>query len=336
MGDVAAGVTVSFEGLSPVRWTWSKKCGGKDNKGLMVTGGFHNDKAVVQGRARWDESYVVGTDAAKTKFALFLDPLSEESSLRISTPEARGRGSCSARVTSPITPGTVISSGVAAAAAVHYECNRHGPCIVDVEVPFDPPMAPFRPTRWSYTKLCGGTQLGVDVEADTAGKKTEIATDGAQVSGPDAVELFVDPEVNDHKVYVVNDKARSDEEEVKVQQLRVSCLDSLRCGASIKGEVPRLLSSSKATELDVGYSCRTSGSSVVQLFIETEGHDPIKLHWTKDCSVWTDSFPGVMLQAFISCLILSCSCVGCCHMCSVKGEWDESYAEGEYEGEEEE
>lgn len=331
IGDVNAMLTLNFEGLSPVSWSWHKKCGGEENSALMITGGYDNQKVMVQGVPRWDESHVIGTTTPKTKFALFVDPLSSENEIVISKPEATGRGSCSVTVSSPITTGTQLFGGTAGAAAVHYHCHSHGQCVVDVQVPFFPPMAPYRPAKFSLTKLCGGRAMGLDVDADTAGNKTHLATDGAPTYGTE--ELFVDPAVSNHKVFLINDMDRSDSKEVKIQRLQLQCLDSVRCVAAINGDLPRLIRGDKAANLDIGYTCLTSGSSLVQLLLEVEGHDPMKLHWTKDCSVWTDSMPGVMLFTFIGCLIVSCSCVGCMSMCSSKEGYEEEWEEG---GEEEE
>lgn len=331
-GDINPTLTVNMEGLSPVTWSWKKTCGGEDNNALMITGGYDNAKVMVQGVPRWDESNVVGTTVPKTKFALFVDPLSSENEIVISKPEATGRGACSATVSSPITTGTTLYSGAAGAAAVHYHCHSHGQCIIDVEVPFFPPMAPYRPAKFAYTKLCGGRAMGLDVDAETAGNKTKLATDGAVAYGMD--ELFVDPAVSNHKVFLVNDVERSDSPEVKIYRLQLQCLDTIRCHAAIENEVPKLIRGDKAANLDIGYTCLTSGSSLVQLLLEVEGHDPMKLQWTKDCSVWTDSLPGVMLFTFVACCLTACACVGCMNMCSPKEGYEEEYyeEEGEEEG----
>lgn len=331
MGDVKPVLTINMEGLSPVTWAWHKKCGGKTNNALMITGGKDNDKVMVQGLPRWDESHVVGTTVPKTKFALFVDPVSTEPEIVISKPLATGRGACSVTVSSPIGTGTTLYEGTAGAAAIHYQCHAHGQCVIDVEVPFFPPMAPYKPAKYSYTKLCGGRAMGLDVDAETAGNKTHLATDGAPTYGSN--ELFVDPEVSSHKIFLVNDVERSDTPEVKVQRLQLQCLDSARCLAAVNGDLPRLISADKAANLDVGYTCLTSGSSIVQLLVDVEGHDTMKLQWTKDCSVWTDSLPGVMLITFAICLLCSCACVGCMSMCSPKEGYEEEWEE---EGEAEE
>merc|ERR1719313_984814 len=173
--------------------------------------------------------------------------------------------------------------------------------------------------------------MGLDVDAETAGNKTHLATDGAATYGIE--ELFVDPAVSSHNVFLINDAERSDTPEVKIQRLQLQCLDSVRCSASIYGDVPRIIRADKAANLPIGYTCLTSGSSLVQLLLEVEGHDSMKLQWTKDCSVWTDSLPGVMLFTFIGCLIVSCSCIGCMSMCSSKEGYEEEWEEGEEEGE---
>lgn len=331
MGPINPVLTINMEGLSPVAFGWSKSCGGKFNDALMITGGYDNEKVMVQGVPRWDEQKVVGTTVPKTKFALFVDPLSDLKEIAISTPTALGRGACSVTVSSPITTGTTLYEGGAGAAAVHYQCHSHGQCVVEVEVPFYPPMAPYKPAKFEWTKLCGGRAMGIDVNAETAGNKSTLAIDGAPAYGFD--NLFVAPEVSSHKVFLVNDQARSDSPEIRIQRLQLQCLDSARCLASMPKDLPTLMRADKAATLDIGYTCLTSGSSLVQLLLEVEGHDPMRLQWTKDCSVWTDSLPGVMLFSFIGCLLVSCTCVGCMSMCSPKEGYEEEYEE---EGGEEE
>lgn len=311
-GAFQPSLTLEFDGLSPVTISWDKTCGGEDNKALTITGGTDNDKVVVQGIPRWDESKVVGTSASRTQFAIAVDPLSEQQTQEISTPRAIATGACSVQMRTAVNPKTTIDSSTTVAAEVRYACQQHGTCIVTMEVPFFPDMAPFRPVRWAWTKMCGGSALGIDVEADADGVKHEMVRDGAPNVSSD---LVLNGELLHHKVWLTNDEGRSNEPEVRVTMLNVDCLDSLHCSASLKGPVPKLLNSSSAAPLDVAYTCWTSGSSLVRLVLETEGHDPITVMWTKDCAVWTDSLGGIMLFSFVVCTCLACGVIGCCTVC---------------------
>jgi hypothetical protein len=195
---------------------------------------------------------------------------------------------------------------------VKYRCFRHGSCLVSLEVPFFPNMAPYAPLRWSWTKLCGGSALGIDVrgEVNTGREKRRLlVSDGAENRSDMFLPWLVDEDANTHKVFLINDVARSLEPEVALRSLRVRCLDTIRCSARISEQVPKVLSASSPLELDVEYSCLTSGSSMVQLMMVTEGHDPVVATWAKDCSAFSDSVFGIFLFAFFGCCCSSLACV---------------------------
>eukprot|EP00747_Dinoflagellata_sp_TGD_P211465 gnl/TRDRNA2_/TRDRNA2_84707_c1_seq1.p1 gnl/TRDRNA2_/TRDRNA2_84707_c1~~gnl/TRDRNA2_/TRDRNA2_84707_c1_seq1.p1 ORF type:complete len:546 (-),score=84.70 gnl/TRDRNA2_/TRDRNA2_84707_c1_seq1:31-1467(-) len=314
-GTVQLELTFEFEGLSPLLVPWQKTCGGEDNTALTITGGPTNEEVVQRGVPVWDESKSVGTSLGHTDFSVSTDPLSEQPPQAISTPRVSSRGACDAEVKESVEPGTVVSPAKPAKISVSYGCLHQGACVVTMEVPFHPDMAPYKPVRWEWTKMCGGTAIGVDVVAPaTADGKLSYAALSADGSTNTTASWRVGDNVLKHEVWVLNDMARSLEYEVPVTLARVSCLDSLRCQASLPEGFPRRLESGKPTKLDIEYTCRSTGTSVVQLVLQTDGHDPFHVEWSKDCWNWWDSIAGVTINMLILAFIGACACVGCMKM----------------------
>lgn len=286
----------------------------------MVSGGQDKEDVVLQGTPKWDETKVVGTGMSRTGFAISVDSLSEEKEQVISTPRVTGAGACAPQVVTQIPANKKLTPEMAVTAEVRYRCEHQGTCVVSMEVPLFPEMAPYRPVRWSWTKLCGGSALGIDVETEEDGEVVKVSTDGASNASSD---VFMDKKTEQQTVWLVNDEERSSEPEVHVRMLRVACLDSIHCSAHI-GVPPMVLKSTEATPVAINYTCWTSGTSLVQLFLETEGHDPITVTWAKECSVFADSFGGVMSISFVACITIACSFLGCMSVCCK----DPSYVEG--------
>jgi len=204
--------------------------------------------------------------------------------------------------------------------AVKYRCHRRGSCIVTAEVPFFPNMAPYRPLRWSWTKLCGGSAVGIDVTGvplkegggsdEELGRK-QLARDGASDPKDVATPWVVSSKVDEHQVQLLNDEKRSLETEVKVTSLQVRCLDSIRCRARLEDPVPRVLAAGAPSDLRLQYDCLSSGNSLVQLILTTEGHDPIVATWAKDCrDSWTLPCSIAVCVGWVFC------CLGCCAFAS--------------------
>mmetsp|Transcript_106458 Transcript_106458/g.193670 ORF Transcript_106458/g.193670 Transcript_106458/m.193670 type:complete len:547 (+) Transcript_106458:116-1756(+) len=316
-GDVALVLTLEFEGLSPVQVPWKKKCGGVQNTALTVTTGSTDqsffDKVVIMGVPQWDELKVVGEHVSVTKFHVFVDPLSERPAQEISKPQAQSSGACSVKVASSIEGKATLEPGESTSFSVTYVCRHHGQCAVQVAVPFEPFMAPYRPTRWKFTKLCGTAAPGIEVEGDFQGKKKQLLVAGSAHTSHNP-EWLIGPKVHSHQLRLLNDKALSQESEIKVQSVQVRCLDTLRCTARIASAIPQYLSATEPADVQVEYFCRTSGSSLVQLLLFTESREPVTVMWAKDCSAWTDSLWFILLASFFTCGCVACGCIGCLKM----------------------
>lgn len=299
--------------MSSVQIPFKKVCGGDKNTALTVTVGSarEGEKVVIMGTPKWDELKVLGVRNKNTVFTIFVDPLSEKGSQVISTPIVTGIGSCSARI-APASAGRFdagkknLAAGESVDIEVEHRCFRNGNCIVSAQVPFFPDMAPYQPLRWSWTKVCGGEALGIDVEAPN---RRKLATDGAE-NKSFAAPWIVETDVNEHTVRLINDKTRSLKSEVKVRALTVRCLDTQRCASRILEKMPGVLSSDSPLDLHVEYDCYQSGTSMVQLVLATDGHAPVITTWTKDCAAFSDSLPGVMLWMLMLCICCALACVG--------------------------
>lgn len=312
-GTAALTLTLEFEGLSPVQIPFKKTCGGEKNTAITVTIGSarEGEQVVIMGTPKWDELKVVGVRPTSSIFTVFVDPLSEKGEQAISEPKATGIGSCSAVAAPPKGWGgkKIIAAGESLDVDVEYRCFRHGNCIVTAEVPFFPDMAPYQPLRWSWTKICGGEALGIDVEVADSKKRRLVATDGAANTSY-STPWIADKDVDEHTVRLVNDKSRSLESDIKVRGLTVRCLDSKRCTSRFAESMPKLLSAGSPLDLHVEYECHQSGSSIVQLILSTDGHDPVMATWAKDCSAFGDSLVGVILVMVLTCTCAACACVG--------------------------
>jgi len=319
-GPTPLTLTLEFEGLSPVAIPLQKTCGGQKNTALTVSTGTASDgeKVVIMGLPKWDELKVVGVRQITSVFTVFVDPLSEQGAQVIGLPKATGIGACAAQA----DPKSLkkfdgkksknLAAGDSVDMAVQYRCFRHGNCIVSAEVPFSPDMAPYQPLRWSWTKVCGGEALGIDVEALGVGKSPRrlLASDGAANTSSSTATWIVEKDVIDHKVRLFNDEKRSLEPEIKVNSLTVRCLDTKRCTSRLKDAVPKLLRSDSPFDVNVEYDCHQSGSSMVQLVLATEGHENVVATWAKDCSAFSDSLLGVCLVFILTFTCFSCACVG--------------------------
>lgn len=313
-GEAALSLTLEIEGQSPVQIPLKKVCGGEKNTALTVTAGTasQGEKVVIMGIPKWDELTVVGVRPVSTKFRLFVDPLSEQGAQMLGKPTATGIGACAAQAVIP--NGALFSSGNTELAAgqsldvdVNYRCFRHGKCVVSMKVPFHPDMAPYQPLRWSWTKLCGGEALGVDVELPEA--RRLIATDGS-ANASYAAQWIADTDVSEHKIRLINDATRSLEPELKIRNLNVRCLDTRRCTSSLSESVPKVLASGSPLDLNVQYVCHSSGSSIVRLVLSLEDHDPVVTTWAKDCRAFGDSFLGCVLFMLCTCACCALACVG--------------------------
>lgn len=299
-GDASLTLTLEFEGMPSLQIPFTKTCGGERNTALTVAldaaGG--NEKVAVMGTPKWDELKVIELGQTSTIFTVSVDPLSEKGAQVISTPVATSTGACSAQALTP-KAGRFAQKSLAAGESVdvevEYRCFRHGSCIVSLEVPFFPDMAPYQPLRWSWTKLCGGKALGIDVELP------EWKPD--HPSAP-LTRWIVKSNMTEHKVRLVNDELRSLESEVKVRGLTVRCLDDKRCSSRILESTPALLRAGSPIDLHVEYECHSSGNSLVELVLDTDGHDPITATWAKDCG-GPNCFLGFVMFMLIACAFLS-------------------------------
>lgn len=320
-GDVDLVLMLEFEGLSPVQIPWRKTCGGIQNTALTVTtgSGDQGEKVVVMGMPQWDELKVVGQQVTVTTFKLFVDPLSERPAQEISKPQAKSDGGCAVKVASSIDSKTTLEPGESTSFSVTYACHHHGQCAIQVEVPFEPLMAPYRPTRWQFTKLCGSSAPGIEVEGDFQGKKKQLLVAGSAHASHNP-DWLIGPKVDSHHVRLLNQKNLSQESEIKVRSVQIKCLDSLRCTARIASAIPKYLSAAEPADVQVEYSCRTSGSSLVQLLLYTEDREPVTAMWAKDCSAWMDSLWFILLASFSTCAIVACACIGCLQFAADKEE----------------
>lgn len=320
-GNLDMMLTLELEGLSPVKIPWKKVCGGDSNTALTVTTGSSDasEKVVVMGSPKWDEVKVVGPQTVATDFKVFVDPLSEQGEQEISEPKAISSGVCSVKASSPITGTMKLQPGESTTVSVAYTCHRRGDCAVAVEVPFYPNMAPYRPTKWQFTKRCASAVPGIEVESELEGKKRLLVAAGHASRAPD---WLVSDKIDSHKVRLLNDQILSQEPEIKVQSVRVRCLDTLRCTARIEGAIPEYLSAEKPTDVEVQYSCRTSGSSLVELMLSTENRDPVSVLWAKDCSAWADSLWFLLVLALLGSTLFAFACIGVCKFCVDQSELD--------------
>jgi len=322
-GDAALTLTLEFEGQSAVQIPFRKTCGGEKNTALTISTGVSNDgeKVVVMGVSKWDELKVVGMRLASTTFTVFVDPLSEQGPQVISLPKATGIGACSANAV-PVVPSAfnsgqkTLAPGESVDMLVEYKCWRHGNCIVSAEVPFFPDMAPYQPVRWTWTKICGGEAMGIDVVLPEAPESRRLlATDGAGTSRDLATPWIAETNVSKHTIRLVNDKTRSLQSEIKVHSLSIRCLDRNRCSPAISESMPKFLLADSPLDLHVEYNCHSTGSSMVQLVLATEGHDPVVATWAKDCKAFSDSFMGCILFMLCACSCCACACVGFVKIC---------------------
>jgi hypothetical protein len=302
-GEAALTLTLEFEGMSALQIPFKKICGGERNTALTVTAGSIGatekaEKVAILGTPKWDELKVIDVHHTSTVFTVSVDPLSEKGAQVISSPIASSSGACSAQAKAPsIGKQKNLAAGESTEVEVQYRCFRHGECTVSLEVPFFPDMAPYQPLRWSWTKLCGGKAIGIDVELPET--RHQLLKDSP------ATPWTVNTNVSEHRVRLVNDKVRSLESEVKVRGLTVRCLDSKRCTSRILESVPEMLRADAPMDLHVEYECHSSGNSMVQLLLDTDGHDPVIATWAKDCSTLHDSFLGVVLFMLVGCACLA-------------------------------
>merc|ERR1712107_655050 len=95
------------------------------------------------------------------------------------------------------------------------------------------------------------------------------------------------------------------------RRISISCMDSDRCNAKLVGKLPTMLLATKPAGLDVQYECLSSGSSLVQLSVEVEGHDSFSVCWTKDCAEWKDSVTAFIFMGLGVFVGLSIMCAAC-------------------------
>jgi len=312
-GDASLTLTLEFEGMPSLQIPFTKTCGGERNTALTVAVGSAEDseKVAVMGTPKWDELKVVDLGQKSTVFTVSVDPLSEKGAQVISTPVATSTGACAAQSLTPKTgkfKQKNLAAGESVDVEVEYRCFRHGSCIVSLEVPFFPDMAPYQPLRWSWTKLCGGKALGIDVELPETGPAyagVEFLRRG--IPSTPATPWIVKSNMTEHKVRLVNDKMRSLESEVKVRGLTVRCLDEKRCTSRILESTPAMLMAGSPIDLHVEYECKSSGNSLVQLMLDTDGHDPVIATWAKDCGGPFSNCSEQIFLGFIMFMLISCA-----------------------------
>jgi len=312
-GDTDIFLILEFEDFSPVTVRWRKHCGGIQNTALTVMSG--EERVVFCGEPAWNKSHVVGLLPTQTEFILSVDPLSDQPEQIIDTPRLTTEGSCTIQSLYELDPQTPISTSLPPIKTrVQYGCLKRGPCLVTMEVPFYPDMAPYRPLRWQWTKQCGGQAVGLNIETDTETGRHILVTDGLPVT--DITSWHVHDSEDIHKVVLVNDAKKSLVPVVHVRQLRVRCLDINRCDATLRTR-PHFheLRADSPMQLDVQYACRKSGGSVVELVVDTEGRDPVLVQWNKDCTIWIDSLAGSIFTAFCMCIFAACACLGGLKLC---------------------
>lgn len=304
-GNVQITLVLEFEDLSPLRVPWSKTCGGFLNPAFQVAaGGPSYEEVVFRGEPRWDVSKIIPGDVSFTNFTLSLDPFSKVVSQDISKPNVKGQGSCRAHVptSSNLEPHQSLIKVIASmpiVIGVEYACRAEGPCTVTMEVPFLPVNAPFRPVEWQWTKMCGRTPSGIYVEAGLKGMAPIIA---ANWHAPGSVFA--------HSLWLGQQLEQSGDKPIHIKGAQIRCLDSLRCSARFTSQPPLLLSGQKPEEMHVEYSCMSSGNSLVQLNLQTEGHDAVRVTWSKDCSVFSESLGGILIMSFVACSVMLLAVLG--------------------------
>lgn len=330
-GDVSLTLELQLADFTTVQIPWKKSCGGVPNESLNVVGDL-GEHVVQRGKPLWDQRRVIGTGVRQSSFAISVDSLSNLLSEEISVPRVSSHGSCKVEMSSPIKSGMRISPTISAKTVVKYGCVRRGICIVSMDVPFIPDMAPYLPLRWQWTKMCDGVAPGIDVkvgviEADGshAGPAGSLAlAEGGVLLVSDGVSKALQEDCRvgagtpKNQVMLVNDKQRSLTRAIDVLSLRVNCIDEHKCIARLAQPQPSFLSSEVPVTLDVEYTCQSSGSSMVQLTLETAGHDPVVAMWHKDCTMWSDTFVGTMSVAFLACTLAAGVSLGCVQLCQEK------------------
>lgn len=311
-GEVELAMKLEFEGLSPTIFSWRKSCGGETNTALRVVARVAGatDEAVLGGVPRWNELKVVRSSEPETAFDISIDPLSESDSEELSSFRAWSRGTCTVEAIGPaLNPQTTVNSAAPTSATVQYTCTQPGTCLVTAELRFFPDMAPYRPLRWHWTKFCGGSAFGLGVFSDVGGEQRVLASDGA--ANASTSEWRVGEKVGSQTVTLVNDERRSHAEKLHLGEVRVRCLDSVKCEAELEDKEPRELLSKEPQALNLKYTCHRSGDSMVEFVVVPEGGEPITMMWNKECSVFSDSAVGLMVWALLCCTCVACAFFGC-------------------------
>mmetsp|Transcript_19779 Transcript_19779/g.35865 ORF Transcript_19779/g.35865 Transcript_19779/m.35865 type:complete len:487 (+) Transcript_19779:120-1580(+) len=316
-GDVNVLLSLDFAKQGVLHIPWQKSCAKRlvDDALLVIAdpveGESKHDVVVEKGRPVWTSEHMVMADVPYSNFTLSLDPLAGHRRVQLGMPKVWTSGACAA------TPDLgaahrrylhlTVQGGVQPQAqfSVAYACAWRGRCTVGVEIPLHSDEALYLPARWQWTKNCDGVASGVDVEVEdeepspssdamlpSVGMGHQLLVDGQQAS---LEQWRARPGLSKHSVKLINRANRSLQDAVPVKGLEVRCLSSRHCSAHLLSEVPSLLSAARPSNVDVEYACKMSGSSLVELTLQLESRDAVKLLWVKDCGFWMDSWLGVLL-----------------------------------------
>mmetsp|Transcript_56414 Transcript_56414/g.132307 ORF Transcript_56414/g.132307 Transcript_56414/m.132307 type:complete len:485 (+) Transcript_56414:118-1572(+) len=317
-GDVNVLLSLDFatQGLGLLHIPWQKSCARRlvDDAVLVladpVAGAPKPDVVVERGLARWTSAHMVQPTVPCSNFTLTLDPLAGHRRAQLGMPKVWTAGACAAMPdlgaahsrSLHLTEGGVQPQ---AQFSVFYSCAWRGRCTVGVEIPLHSDEALYHPVRWQWTKKCDGTANGVDVEVEetsppplggalmSTGMVHQLLVNGQQAS--DDEQWRAPPGLVKHSVKLINRANLSLQDAVPVTGLGVRCLSSRHCSASLISEVPPSLSAVRPSSVDIEYGCMMSGSSLVELSLQLESRDTVKLLWVKDCGSWMDSWLGVLL-----------------------------------------
>lgn len=139
---------LEFDGDLPrLAIPWEKICGGVDSTSLTIITEIAdgNTSVVMRGRPQWTESTVVDEATSSTSFLILHDKESLEQSSVISAPRVQAKGVCVAMIDSSIKANTSVTINNPENMTLKYMCMGSGSCVLSVEVPLYPEMAPYKP-----------------------------------------------------------------------------------------------------------------------------------------------------------------------------------------------
>mmetsp|Transcript_64892 Transcript_64892/g.154975 ORF Transcript_64892/g.154975 Transcript_64892/m.154975 type:complete len:491 (-) Transcript_64892:47-1519(-) len=329
VGDVDMLLTLEIGGGPTIEVPWKKTCTARIvNQALMVAAtaegaAAKSELVVVRGTTLWNSQHEVATATSASKFTVSLDPSAGHRHVKLAMPKAWTAGACAATIDADSALRQMRPASVEhlpeVGFAVRYSCAWRGNCKVGVELAFHSDEALFEPARWEWTKKCDGVASGVDIDVVESATQLNATSDAKMMLQRGTHRMLVDGQptsqvkwradagLQQHRVLVQNNAEKSLQAEVPVAGVEVRCLSQRHCSADLQAPAPKVLLASRPSGIDVAYTCRMSGSSLVELVIKLDHRDDIKLLWVKDCSVWSDSAIGILFAAFALSLLFVAS-----------------------------